>query len=64
MKIFFFLAPLLISKTAFFEFKNLKDVCIHLSSESYITFFTEVLQRIFSSKEIQNIWHYIKPVSK
>lgn len=64
MGIFSFLAPLLISKTAFFEFKNLKDACIHMCSESYIIFVAEVLQKILSSKETQNIWKYIKDVSK
>lgn len=52
---FDFIAPLLISKTASFEFCNLKDACTSIRPDNSSIFFTEVLQKILSSKETQNI---------
>lgn len=55
INILIFLAPLLISKTASFKFCNLKDACISIRPDNSSIFFTEVLRKILSSKETQNI---------
>lgn len=51
----FFLAPLLLSQSASFDFNNLKDACTSIRSENSSTFFIEVLNKILSSKETQDI---------
>lgn len=47
----FFLAQLLISKTASFEFNNLKDAFISLKPNKSTTFFIEVLKNILGPNE-------------
>jgi len=51
----FFIAPLLLSQNASFDFNNLKDSCKSLQPDNSSNFFTEVLNKIHSSKETQNI---------
>jgi len=51
----FFIAPLLLSQNAFFDFNNLKDCCTSIRPENSTKFFTEVLNKILSSKETQKI---------
>lgn len=46
---------MLISKTASFEFINLKHACASICPNNSSVFFTEVLQKILSSKETQDI---------
>lgn len=53
--IFSFAAPLLMSKTIFFEFNDLKNACLSMCPENTRAFFIQVLQQILSSKETQNI---------
>ncbi|KAL5235219.1 hypothetical protein ACI65C_002629 [Semiaphis heraclei] len=48
-------APLLLSKSASFDFNNLKDSCTSIRSGNSSKFFTEVLNKILGSKETQNI---------
>ncbi|XP_025411781.1 eukaryotic translation initiation factor 4 gamma 3-like isoform X3 [Sipha flava] len=49
------ITPLLVSKSASFEFINLKDACTSIRPDNSSILFTEVLQKILSSKETQNI---------
>ncbi|XP_016657227.2 LOW QUALITY PROTEIN: uncharacterized protein LOC100573442 [Acyrthosiphon pisum] len=49
------IAPLLISQNAFFDFNNLKDCCTSIRPDNSPKFFIEVLNKILSSKETQNI---------
>ncbi|XP_050535904.1 eukaryotic translation initiation factor 4 gamma 3-like isoform X2 [Daktulosphaira vitifoliae] len=49
------IAPLLISKTASFNFINLKDACKSICPNDSCKFFIEVLQKILGSKETQDI---------
>lgn len=49
------ITPLLISKTASFEFNNLKDACSSIRPDNSSVLFIEILQKILSSKETQNI---------
>jgi len=51
----FFIAPLLLLQTAFFDFNHLKDCCTSIRPDNSTTFFTEVLNKILSSVEMQNI---------
>uniref|UniRef100_A0A2S2P7B1 Eukaryotic translation initiation factor 4 gamma 3 n=1 Tax=Schizaphis graminum TaxID=13262 RepID=A0A2S2P7B1_SCHGA len=49
------IAPLLLSQNASFDFNNLKDSCTSIRPDNSSKFFTEVLNKILSSKETQNI---------
>ncbi|XP_060858189.1 uncharacterized protein LOC132935607 [Metopolophium dirhodum] len=49
------IAPLLLSQNALFDFNNLKDCCTSIRPDNSTKFFTEVLNKILSSKEMQNI---------
>ncbi|XP_060872395.1 eukaryotic translation initiation factor 4 gamma 3-like [Metopolophium dirhodum] len=49
------IAPLLLSQDASFDFNNLKDSCTSIRPDNSSKFFTEVLNKILSSKETQNI---------
>ncbi|XP_060846639.1 uncharacterized protein LOC132926310 [Rhopalosiphum padi] len=49
------IAPLLLSQNAFFDFNNLKDLCTSIRPDNSSKFFIEVLNKILSSKETQNI---------
>ncbi|XP_016662697.2 eukaryotic translation initiation factor 4 gamma isoform X2 [Acyrthosiphon pisum] len=49
------IAPLLLSQNASFDFNNLKDSCTSIRPDNSSTFFTEVLNKVLSSKETQNI---------
>lgn len=53
------ITPLLISKTASFKFNNLKDACSSIRPNNSNIFFIEVLQKILSSKETQNIKEHV-----
>ncbi|XP_050429511.1 eukaryotic translation initiation factor 4 gamma 3-like isoform X2 [Adelges cooleyi] len=48
-------APLLISKTASFDFFNLRDACKSICPDNSSKYFIEILQKILSSKETQDI---------
>jgi len=53
-------AQLLISKTASFEFHNLKDAFISLKPNKSTMFFFEVLKNILNlDKSIKNVSHYL-----
>ncbi|CAI6369891.1 unnamed protein product [Macrosiphum euphorbiae] len=49
------IAPLLLSQNAFFDFHNLKDCCASIRPDNSTKLFIEVLNKILSSKETQNI---------
>ncbi|XP_022163596.1 uncharacterized protein LOC111029064 [Myzus persicae] len=49
------IAPLLLSQNASFGFNNLKDSCTSIRPDNSCKLFTEVLYKIDSSEEIQNI---------
>ncbi|XP_050056621.1 eukaryotic translation initiation factor 4 gamma 3-like isoform X2 [Aphis gossypii] len=49
------IAPLLLSQNASFDFNNLKDSCTSIRPDNSSKFFIEVLNKILSSKETQNI---------
>ncbi|CAI6363771.1 unnamed protein product [Macrosiphum euphorbiae] len=49
------IAPLLLTQDASFDFNNLKDSCTSIRPDNSSQFFTEVLNKILSSKETQNI---------
>lgn len=56
IKTFYIIVPLLLSKTASFEFNDLKDACVCLRHEDNCSiFFIEILHKILSSKETQDI---------
>ncbi|XP_025201815.1 eukaryotic translation initiation factor 4 gamma 3-like isoform X2 [Melanaphis sacchari] len=49
------IAPLLLLQNASFDFNNLKDCCTSIRPDNSSKFFIEVLNKILSSKETQNI---------
>ncbi|XP_060849935.1 eukaryotic translation initiation factor 4 gamma 3-like isoform X2 [Rhopalosiphum padi] len=49
------ITPLLLSQNASFDFNNLKDSCTSIRPDNSSKFFTEVLNKILSSKETQDI---------
>ncbi|KAL4089885.1 hypothetical protein QTP88_024825 [Uroleucon formosanum] len=49
------IAPLLLSQNASFDFNNFKDCCTSIRPDNSSKLFTEVLNKILSSKETQNI---------
>jgi len=51
----FFIAPSLLSQNASFGFNNLKDSCASIRPDNSSIFFMEVLNKIHSFEETQNI---------
>lgn len=52
---FVYIVPLLISKTACFDFNNLKDACTSIRPTNSSVLFNEIVRKILSSKETQHI---------
>ncbi|XP_060873665.1 uncharacterized protein LOC132947405 isoform X2 [Metopolophium dirhodum] len=53
------IAPLLLSQNTSFDFNNLKDSCTSIRPDNSSKLFTEVLYKINSSKETQNVKEHL-----
>jgi len=53
--LYIYIAQLLLSQNAFFDFNNLKDSCTSIRPDNSSKLYIEVLNEILSSKEIQGI---------